>query len=144
MAVLLDTNILVYLFDSRFPKKQEIARDVVRSAIDSGEVRIPHQAVIEFVAATTRGGADTRLLDFSDALREAEEIMAIFPILYPNETVLRTALRGVAAYGMSWFDAHLWAYAEVYGASEILSEHFQHGRLYGSVMVRNPFLENVQ
>lgn len=144
MVVLLDTNILVYLYDSRFPRKQEIARDLIRSAIETDEARIPHQAIIEFVAATTRGGSDDRMLEFSDALREAEEILAIFPILYPNEAVLRTALRGAAAYGMSWFDAHLWAYAEVYGVAEILSEDFQHGRLYGSVTVRNPFLEHVQ
>ncbi|CAN5313744.1 hypothetical protein BH24PSE2_BH24PSE2_00030 [soil metagenome] len=37
-------------------------------------------------------------------------------------------------------DAHLWAYAEAYGLDEILSEDFQHGRQYGSVRIRNPFL----
>ena len=66
--------------------------------------------------------------------------MAQFPILYPDDTVLRTALRGAAAYGLSWFDAHLWAFAEVNGIEELLSEDFQHGRLYGTVTVRNPFL----
>ena len=66
--------------------------------------------------------------------------MAQFLILYPDDTVLRTALRGAAAYGLSWFDAHLWAFAEVNGIEELLSEDFQHGRLYGTVTVRNPFL----
>ena len=66
--------------------------------------------------------------------------MAQFLILYPDDAVLRTALRGAAAYGLSWFDAHLWAYAEVNGIEELLSEDFQHGRLYGTVTVRNPFL----
>ncbi len=140
MAVLIDTNIFVYRFDPRFPKKQEIATNVLRSAIESGDARIPHQVIVEFVAATTRAGADARLLDFGNALREAEDIMAQFPILYPNEAVVRTALRGAVGYGMSWFDAHLWAYAEVYGLAEIVSEDFQHGRLYGSVMVRDPFM----
>ena len=60
-------------------------------------------------------------------------------IIYPNAAVLRTALRGTAAYGLSWFDAHLWAYAEVYGIAELLSEDFQDGRMYGTVTVRNPF-----
>ena len=144
MAVLLDTNVLVYLYDSRFPRKQEIAREVIRSAIESGQARIPHQAVVEFVAATTRGAPDDRILDFPDALREAEEFLVLFPILYPTDVVVRTALRGAAAYGMSWFDAHMWAYAEVYGLSEVLSEDFQDGRLYGSVMVRNPFGNTVE
>ena len=141
MAVLIDTNVLVYRFDPRFPKKQEIATDILRSAIESDNARIPHQAVIEFIAATTRGGPDGRLLGVAEALREAEDVLAQYPVLYPNDAVLRTALRGFAAYGMSWFDAHLWAYAEVYGLAEIISEDFQHGRMYGSVMARDPFIE---
>lgn len=76
-----------------------------------------------------------------EALREADDILAAFPIVNPNEAVLRTALRGFVACGMSWFDAHLWAYAEVCGLTEIMSEDFAHGRLYGSVMVRNPFAQ---
>ncbi len=137
---LIDTNILIYRYDERFPDKQSIAADVLREGIVSGSMRIPHQAIVEFVAATTRGNPEVRLLEPADALREAEELMAQFPILYPDEAVLRTALRGTAAYGLSWFDAHLWAYAEVKGIEELLSEDFQHGRLYGTVTVRNPFV----
>ena len=142
MAVrtLIDSNILVYRYDHRFPDKQRIAEDVLRRGIASASARIPHQSILEFVAATTRGGPENRLLDITEALREAEELMALFPILYPDDAVLRTALRGTAAYGLSWFDAHLWAYAEVHGISQLLSEDFQHGRMYGTVTVRNPFL----
>ena len=68
--------------------------------------------------------------------------MAQFPVLYPNDTILRMALRGIAAYDLPWFDAHLWAYAEVHGIATLLSEDFQHGRMYGTVMVQNPFLPN--
>jgi predicted nucleic acid-binding protein len=55
--------------------------------------------------------------------------------------MLRTALRGAAAYDLSWFDAHLWAYADYYGLSELISEDFQHGRMYGAVKAVNPFAE---
>ena len=140
--ILIDTNVLVYRYDGRFPEKQRIALDVLRKGIETGNARIPHQSIIEFVAATTRGSPEDRLLDATDACREAEELMAQFPILYPNDTVLRMALRGTTAYGLSWFDAHLWAYAEVHGIAILLSEDFQHGRMYGTVMVRNPFLPN--
>ena len=54
---------------------------------------------------------------------------------------LPTALLGKAAYGFPWYDAHLWAYAEHYGLPELLSEDFEHGRRYGTVRVRNPFLD---
>ena len=67
--------------------------------------------------------------------------MTEFPVLFPNENLFRTALRGMATYRLPWFDAHLWAYAEHYGMSEILSEDFEHGRYYGTVRIRNPFVE---
>ena len=63
-----------------------------------------------------------------------------FSILYPDDAVLRTALRGMAAYQLSWFDAHMWAYAEVFGMAELISEDLQRGRLYGSVRVVDPFV----
>jgi predicted nucleic acid-binding protein len=141
MPALVDTNVLVYRFDPRFPDKQRQATALLRHGIETDTVRVPHQAVLEFVAVTTRvRGADgAPLLGRADALREAEEFLTQFTILYPNEGVLRTALRGAAAYQLSWFDAHLWAYAEHYGLNEILSEDFEHGRLLGSVRIRNPF-----
>ncbi len=138
--VLIDTNVLVYRYDGRFPEKQAIASDLLRSGIASGSARISHQAIVEFVAATTRGSPEQRLLEASDARREAEELMAQFPIIYPDDAVLRTALRGAAAYGLSWFDAHMWAYAEVHGIAELISEDFQDGRMYGTVTIRNPFV----
>ena len=136
---LIDTNVLVYRYDGRFPNKQSIAEDVLRDGIANGGARVAHQALVEFVAAVTRGGPGRWLLEPSEARREAEELMAQFPVLHPNDAVLRTALRGAAAYGLSWFDAHMWAYAEVHGLEELVSEDFQHGRLYGVVTVSNPF-----
>jgi predicted nucleic acid-binding protein len=140
VPALVDTNVLVYRFDPRFPRKQEVATELLRHGIAEGSIRVPHQAVLEFVAATTRppsGG--TPLLTADEARREAEEMLSQFEILYPNEAVVRLAIRGAAAYQLSWFDAHLWAYAEHYGLTELLSEDFQDGRMYGTVRVRDPF-----
>ena len=142
-ASLVDTNILVYRVDARDPVKQRVAIDTLREGISADRCFIAHQAVIEFVAAVTRpqqdlGGAP--LLAPADALLEAESLLAEFPVLYPNHEILRTAVRGTATYGLNWFDANMWACAEVNGLAEILSEDFQHGRHYGSVRAVNPFL----
>ena len=96
--VLVDTNILVYRFDSRFPEQQEIATSLPRERLLDGTARIPHRAILEFVAATTRGGEKNRLLEPLDARREAEELMAQFPVIYPDQIVPRTAIPGAAAY----------------------------------------------
>jgi len=139
VAALVDTNILVYRFDDRFAEKQKIAVEILRRGIIEDSVRLPHQAIVEFVAAITRPIRGHAILTRADALREAEEFLKQFTILYPNEAILRNAVRGCAAYQLSWFDAHLWAYAEHYGLPEILTEDLQHDRLYGTVRVVNPF-----
>ena len=143
MASLVDTNVLVYCFDSRSRAKQAVACDLLRNGLRTQGLILPHQAILEFVAATTRPRADLRgkpLLTPLVAYREAEDLMLDFPVVYPVEEVLTTALRGVSIYGLSWYDAHLWAYAEAYAIPEILSEDFEHGRHYGSVRVVDPFL----
>jgi predicted nucleic acid-binding protein len=140
VAALVDTNILVYRFDSRFPSKQKIATEILRRGILEDSVRVPHQAIMEFIAAVTRSIRGHIILKQTEAIREAEEFLKQFTVLYPNEAILRTAIRGYAAYQLSWFDAHLWAYAEHYGRAEILTEDFQHDRLYGTVRVLNPFI----
>lgn len=143
MASLVDTNVLVYCYDPRFPTKQRIATDLLRRGLASDELILPHQAILELVAVLGRPRADldgAALLDSEQALVAAEDLLRLYPVLYPDEEVLLTALQGASAYGLSWFDAHLWAYAEVNGLPEILSEDFEHGRHYGSVRVVDPFL----
>lgn len=142
MAALVDTNVLVYRFDSRFPAKQARARTLLRAGIADDSIRVPHQALLEFVAAATRplskGGAS--LLSASEARLEMEDMLVQFEVVFPDEEVLRMAIRGAATYELSWFDAHLWAYAERFGFDTIWSEDFEHNRRYGRVRTLNPFL----
>lgn len=146
---LVDTNVLVYRFDSRFPDKQDRAREFLARGIAERWLKVPHQAIVELMATLprpTRTGVPGEppgppILPRDEALRETEELLTQLDVLYPDEAVLRTALRGVTAYQLSWFDAHLWAFAEVFGLPRLYSEDFQHGRYYGTVKVIDPFLE---
>jgi predicted nucleic acid-binding protein len=111
--------------------KERTADRLLRAGMAASALVLPHQALIEFFAAVTRprpdlGGAP--LLPADRARIETESLMAQFRVLYPNRDVVQTALRGTATYGLSWFDAHLWAHAEVFGLDELLSEDFTHGR----------------
>jgi predicted nucleic acid-binding protein len=141
VAFLVDTNILIYRFDRSSPRKRAIATELLRQGIADQTARVPHQAIVEFVAAVTRPRPDrAALLSPNEAFTEAEGIVDQFPVLYPNPGLVRTALRGAALYQLPWYDAHLWAYAEHYGLSEIISENFTHGRRYGTVKISNPFI----
>jgi predicted nucleic acid-binding protein len=140
-VALIDTNVLVYRFDERFPEKQAVATELLRNGIRQNSIRLPHQAVIEFVAAVTcTGSGGDSILPSVRALVEAEDLLRQFHVLYPDARVVRAACHGMATYGLSWFDAHMWAYAEVNGLTTLYSEDFQHGRWYGSVRVVNPFI----
>lgn len=142
MTSLVDSNVLVYRFDPRDRVKQRTADELLAGGVASGTLVVPHQALVEFFAAIVRPRQDlggVPLLPPEQARIETESLMTQFRVVYPNREVVQTALRGMAMYGLSWFDAHLWAHAEVYGFAEILSEDFTHGRHYGTVRVVNPF-----
>lgn len=142
MPALVDTNILFYRLDARDPGKQSRSRILLREGLVSGDLRVPYQALVELVAATTRplGKGKPALLSRAEALREVDALRVQFDVLYPNEAVLALALRGALLYELAWFDACLWAYAEHYGLNTLYSADFTHGRMIGRVRVVNPFL----
>lgn len=145
MAIILDTNVLVYRHDPRDLFKQHRAQTVIREGLRDGSVLLPHQVILEFVSATQKlvlqlDGTRRPLLDRARVAEAAEEYLTLFPILYPDETVLRAALYGHATYRMSWFDAHLWGYAVANGIDTIYSEDFEDGRYYRGVKIVNPFV----
>jgi len=140
VAGLVDTNVLIYAYDLRFPQKQALAADLLRQGILNQSILLPHQVLVEFMAVVTRQIARGQpLLSVDDAHRVVEELLVQFPVIYPTENTVRTALRGTTLYKLSWFDAHLWAYADERGLDTLWSEDFQDGRLYGRVRVQNPF-----
>lgn len=140
MVALVDTNILVYCYDRRDPQKRAIARELVDRGVAERSIRASYQAVIEFYAVVTREIHGSRILDKVSATRATEEWLAALDILYPTDKIIRDAMGATVVYQLPWYDALMWAYADVYGLTEIISEDFQHGRLYGGIRVINPFL----
>ncbi len=51
VAALVDTNILVYVFDSNSPRKQGVATELLDRGVQDGSLRVPHQAIVERHAA---------------------------------------------------------------------------------------------
>ena len=52
--VFFDTNVLVYAFDSAHPRKQTIARNLIRNYGSSGNLYLSTQVLQEFYVVTTR------------------------------------------------------------------------------------------
>ena len=87
MASLIDTNVLVYRHDPRFPDKQEIATNLLRRGIEDDSIRVPHQAILEFVAAVTKPVLDGHpLLPPQQARLEAEDFLIQFVERWTRKT----------------------------------------------------------
>ena len=79
----------VYRFDPRFPEKQRIATELLREGIRQDSLRVPQQAVVEFVAAVTRPlPGSGSLLTPEDARRECDFNLR-FPVVLPRGRLIR-------------------------------------------------------
>jgi predicted nucleic acid-binding protein len=112
-----DTNVVVYAFDARDPRKQAVADALVREALLGRRGCISWQVVQEWMNVVLRKAAHP--------LSHAEA---------------RSALDVQQRYGFAVYDSLIVAAALRAGCSELLSEDLQHGQRIESMVVRNPFL----
>lgn len=131
----LDTNVLVYAYDSGNSRKQEIAQGLLRAAI-TGQFVISAQVLGEF--------ATTLLHKISPALRPTDllivlDALAPIKVVPVDSGVIRRAVEVRAKYGLHFFDAMVIAAAEKAGCSRIWSEDLNSGQQYFGLTVKNPF-----
>ena len=130
-----DTNVLVYAYDASDPRKQAIARDILRKAVAGGGVA-SSQVLAEF--------ASTLLHKLSPPVR-CEDLIALLDTLSPIKLVLpdgdlvRRAVEVRAAYGLHFYDGMIVAAAERAKCKRIWSEDLKAEQEYFGVTVVNPF-----
>ena len=136
----LDTNVLVYSFDSESPDKQRIAQRLILEALRSQRGVISSQVVQEFLNLASRKFAHSiSIADARDYLRSV-----LMPLChhFPSIDFYDRAWRVQIETGFSFFDALIVAAAIEAGCSTLLSEDLQHGRTVQGVVILNPFLDN--
>jgi predicted nucleic acid-binding protein len=131
-----DTNILVYLFDDDAPEKGDLARRLFREAARDGSFVISTQVLQEFHVAVTRKLQQPIPPEAAEA---ALEEFSRLSVMLVDTSVIRAAARTSRLHTLSFWDALIVEAAQAAGASELLSEDLQHGRHFGSLLVRNPF-----
>jgi predicted nucleic acid-binding protein len=134
-AEFLDTNVLVYAYDTSDPVKQRVAKDLVRRAV-AGEFVISAQVLGEF-AATLLHKVSPPVA--ADDLIVALDALAAIKLVSPDADVIRRAVQAGASYGLHFYDGMIVAAAERAGCQQIWSEDFNAGQKYFGVTVRNPF-----
>ncbi len=134
--VFLDTNVLVYAYDSGDSRKQKLAQDLIKSLFREDKATISTQVLGEFYTIVTKKIADPLNTD------QAEELVELFGNLHVQAIDLEILKRAIAIhrrYLISFWDGQIIAAAERAGCRTILSEDLSSGQLYSQIEVLNPF-----
>lgn len=139
-TILIDTNVLVYLFDTHNLDKLARARAVLKGLESHGEGCLSVQCLAEFMNAST-----SRLkpqLTPAQALVEVELFQKTWPVFNLTPLIVIQAARAVRDYQLAYYDAQIWATARLNGVAIVLSEDFQSGRTLEGVQFINPFADD--
>lgn len=131
----LDSNVLIYSYDPRDSRKQEIAQKLVLRAIQ-GEVLASTQVLAEFASTLLHKMTPAARLDDVKAVLDTLSPIKLVP---PDEGIVRRAVEARAAYGIHFYDGMIVASAERGGCERIWSEDLNAGQKYFGVVVENPF-----
>jgi predicted nucleic acid-binding protein len=137
-----DTNILVYAAAGKDdqPEKYERAWDL----INAGRFGLSGQVLAEFFVNVTKTG-DRRPLLEPLPLHEAAawiDRLKVQPVVPVDADLVCDAIRLSGRYQINYWDAALIAGAERLEVPTLYTEDLNHGQLYGSVKVVNPFEAN--
>jgi predicted nucleic acid-binding protein len=134
-ADFLDTNVVVYAYDGSNPKKQQLARQLLKGAV-TGKVVISTQVLAEFSAIMLHKVSPPAT---ADAVMEGLDALASIRLIIPDAELVRRAIETRSSYGIHFYDGLIVAAAERAGCARIWSEDFNDGQKYFGVAVENPF-----
>ena len=141
--ILIDTNLLVYVYDRRDRSRQDIASQVVGTLAKTGLGRLSAQCLSEFFsAATKRKNNQDPILSVPEALDETEKLARAFAIYPVTQQIVLEALRGVRHHQLSFWDAQIWAAAHLNQIPTIFSQDFQSGMVLEGVRFMNPLVDS--
>jgi len=136
-AEFLDTNVLLYAYDSSDPRKQVIAHELVRKAL-AGEMLVSTQVLTEYAAVLLHKMSPPAP---AKHLRVILNALAPIRVILPDGDIVRRAVEAHAEYGVRFYDGMIIAAAERGGCQKIFSEDFNAGQKYFGIVVENPFRE---
>jgi predicted nucleic acid-binding protein len=131
-----DTNVIVYLFDTDAPAKQRRAREIFEAEGPAGRLVLSTQVLQEFFVSVTRKLEHP--LPEAEAEAAARDLAALDVVEVDVPMVLR-AISLARRHTLSLWDALIVEAALARGCTRLLSEDMQDGRHFGDLAIENPF-----
>lgn len=120
----LDTNNLVYAFDSSESVKQEIAKQRLAEAATSATGRLSTQVLGEFFHATV---IRRRLMTAAEAARSICAFQAAYPVAAIDPALVAEAIAVHQRYQLRFWGPLIVATANRHGCTVIVNEDLNHG-----------------
>lgn len=133
---LIDTNILVYVYDRSEQTKQARAMALLREMPYSGVGAISTQVMMEFYNAVTRRLKEK--LTPAQAYERLENLEQSWSILNVTPPIILEAARGVQQHQFNFWDALIWATAKLNQIPIVLSEDFNVSSAIEGIRFVNP------
>jgi len=131
-----DTNVLVYMHDSRNAHKREVALRLFRKHLYTETLVISTQVLQEFYVIVSRKLENLR----SGQARAITEAYARLNVLTVQPDHIIQAIGVQTRYQISFWDGLILVSAKAARAAFVFSEDLSHGQTYDGVRVENPFL----
>lgn len=135
--ILIDTNLLIYLYDPNQPDKQKQSELVLEQLELTRNGRLSVQALAEFFSVATRKLSPS--LTSAQALDQVTLFTRLWPVFDLTPMIVIEAGRGVRDHKLSYYDAQVWATARLNQLTVVFSEHFRDGSILEGVRFVNPF-----
>jgi predicted nucleic acid-binding protein len=133
----IDTNVLVYAYDTTAGAKRERARSLLADLWRSGDGCLSVQVLQEFFVNVTR--KVPRPLDPEPAAAIIADLSR-WRVHSPDAGDVLAAVDLHRRDGISFWDAMILRSASTLGCRTLYSEDLNHGQRYDGVQVRNPFV----
>lgn len=134
----LDTNILVYTFDSSSPKKQTIAIELVRNALEKRSGIISYQVIQEFINVALR--KFSKPMSTLDAGFYLTKVLQPLCEIFPDINLYSQALTIKDEISCSFYDALIISSAQAGDCKTLYSEDLQNGAIVRNLRITNPFI----
>jgi predicted nucleic acid-binding protein len=135
--ILIDTNLLIYLYDTASSSKAVQARRVLERLDLTRNGRLSVQNLAEFIHVSTRKLVPP--LSRDEAFSQASLFARLWPVLDLTPMIVLEAARGARDHSLAYYDAQVWAAARLNQVPVIFSEDFNDGQVLEGVRFVNPF-----
>lgn len=138
--IMVDTNILLYAYDTAEPVRQPRALATLDVLVKRHMGVLTPQILAEFYVNATNK-LEPPLTD-EEAYERLQNYMLSWEILELTGPIVLEAARGVRIYKMAYWDAQIWASARLHQIPAVFSEDFNVGAVIEGVRFINPLADD--